>query len=138
MWSWQLQSDQLRKGLAEFLNNDAPQAQKYVISQVPLFNKSPMRNWHFDALGIGRLASRDEAYWVTNGVVKNITETSVKATYLELDHLGLFEQAPQFQGALIYYDESHLNEVGVLNYARQVREVFESIMKNYPALTKVN
>lgn len=131
MWSWQLQSDRFRKVLAEFLNNGAPQARKYVISQVPLFNRNPMRNRRFDALGVRSVASRDESYLAANDAVKKIAETSgAKAIYLELDDLGLFERAPLFQGALVYYDESHMNEVGVLDYAGQARRIFESIVKD--------
>lgn len=130
MWSWQLQSDRFRKVLAEFLNSGAPQAQKYVISQVPLLNRNPMRNRRFDALGVRSVASRDESYLAANDAVKKIAETGgAKAIYLELDDLGLFERAPLFQGALVYYDESHMNEVGVLDYAGQARRIFESIVK---------
>lgn len=128
MWSWQLRSDRFRKVLTEFLEYGAPQAHKYVISQVPLFNKSPMRSLRFDALGLGSLASRNEIYLLDNYAVKRIVEAGVNATYLELNDLALFEQAPIFQRKLIYYDESHMNEVGIHYYAGQAKKHFDSIL----------
>lgn len=131
MWSWQLQSDRFKKVLAEFLHNGAPKAQKYLISQVPLLNKNPMRSRRFDALGLGSVASRNESYLAANDAVKKIAETGgAKVIYLSLDDLAIFERAPLFQGSLIYYDESHMNEVGVLDYAGQAKQIFRSIVKN--------
>lgn len=130
MWSWQMQSDKFRSALAEFLKNDAPLAQKYVISQVPAFTKNPMRTLRFYALGIGNSGGRDERYISANERVKEIAKSSPTAIYLELDDLDVFSLAPIYKDSLIFYDESHMNEVGVLDYASQARDIFLAIMKS--------
>jgi peptidoglycan/LPS O-acetylase OafA/YrhL len=129
MWSWQLQSDTFKNALIAFLKKRAPQARKYLISQVPMLNKNPMRNQRFNALGLGGLAGRNNDYLSANRVLENIAGDCCKAAYLKLDDLDMFKQIPIYQGDLIYYDESHMNEIGAMNYARLASRTFESIFK---------
>lgn len=130
MWSWHTQSDQFRKVFFEFLNSGAPQAQKYVLSQVPLLSANPMRNQRFNAIDLKGIASKREDYKSSNEIVNLITKLGIKATYLALDEQDMFNVAPIFKDRLIYYDESHMNEIGVSNYAIQAKELFEAIVNN--------
>lgn len=138
MWSFQLQSDQFRKVFAEFLNSGAPQAQKYVLSQIPLLSVNPMRNQRFNAIYLKSIASKRGEYKSANERVKIIAGFGVKATYLALDEQGVFRVAPIFKDGLIYYDESHMNEMGVLNYAIQTKELIMEIINNKSLFSEKN
>lgn len=137
MWSWQLQSDRFKNALADFLKYGAPQAHKYVISQIPLFNKSPMRSRRFDTLGLRNMASRNDIYLAKNDAVKEIVEIGSNVMYLKLDDLSLFEQAPIFNGDIIYYDESHMNEKGISYYAGQAKKYFEFVIEKDPIAKEI-
>lgn len=131
MWSWQLQSDSFRKALTVFLRNDDPLTKKYLISQIPLLAKNPMRNRRFEALGIGNpVVRRDENYSLANEVVKEIAKSDLGTIYLKMDDFDVFNQVPLYRKSLIYYDESHMNEIGVQNYAKDAKDIFESIMRS--------
>jgi peptidoglycan/LPS O-acetylase OafA/YrhL len=138
MWSWQLQSNQFRNTLEVFLNNGAPQAHKYLVSQVPLFNQNPMRNHRFNALGMTNVASVQEEYKFANQTVKLISESGVQIRYLPLDNLAVFKSAPIFQDKLIYYDQSHMNEVGIINYVTEASELIKDAVNNNQNLVRLN
>lgn len=129
MWSWQMQSDAFKKALIKFLKDRAPKTQKYVISQVPMLSKNPMRDQRFSAIGLGGSAGRNNDYLSANHTLEDISKDCCKTKYLKLDDLNIFAQAPIYQGNLIYYDESHMNEVGALDYAKSASHIFESIIK---------
>lgn len=130
MWSWQLKNDRLKTVLAEFLKTGAPKAKKYVISQIPLLNKNPMRSRRFNALGLKNTESRDDIYLIANSEMKRIAEGCCNVEYVKMDDFPLFDRAPLYRDSIIYYDEGHLNEAGAKNYAEQAKKIFDLIVKN--------
>lgn len=130
MWSWQMQSERFRSAFAEFLKNDAPQAKKYVLSQVPIFNKNPLLVRREESLGVGAVVGREMSSKIANDWIKKVVASSPGVFYLELDNIMLFKQAPWFEGVLFYSDDIHINEYGALIYAEQAKVFFESIVKN--------
>ena len=138
MWSWQLQSDQFRNNFTAFLNTGAPQAHKYLISQVPLFKQNSIRTNRFNTLGMTNVSSGQDEYKSANQTLKLISESVTNTKYLPLDNLAIFKSAPIFQGKLIYYDQSHMNEVGIINYARQASELMKDAMNNKSTSLSLN
>ena len=138
MWSWQLQSDQFRNNFTAFLNTGAPQAHKYLISQVPLFKQNSIRTNRFNTLGMTNVSSGQDEYKSANQTLKLISESVTNTKYLPLDNLAIFKSAPIFQGELIYYDQSHMNEVGIINYARQASELMKDAMNNKSTSLSLN
>lgn len=118
-WNWHMQSQAFNQALTNFLKKEALQAQKYIISQEPLLNRHPLRNQRFTHLGIGTKAGLDKDYLRTNQILQEFALATKQTTYLALDKLDIFKQAPIWNGHLIYYDEHHLNEVGAVEYAKQ-------------------
>ena len=114
-----MESREFNQALTDFLSNESNQAEKYIISQEPLLNRHPMRNQRFTHLGLGKKAGLDKDYQLTNQLLQNLTLFTNKASYLALDNLEIFKQAPMWQSHLIYYDEHHLNEIGSIEYAKQ-------------------
>lgn len=128
MWSWQFQGREFAHIVEGFLKNGAPLGRKYVLSQIPLLSRNPMRDRRFTALGLKSVARRDESYADANQLLKGIAQANPDVHYLALDGLGLFTGAPMYRGSLMYYDDSHMNEKGVLEYAHQARDVLASVL----------
>lgn len=118
-WNWHMESQEFNQALIAFLSNEAYPAEKYIIGQEPLLNRHPMRNHRFTHLSLGTKAGLDTDYQRTNQLLQNLTRPTNKVKYLALDKLDIFKQAPVWQGHLIYYDEHHLNEIGIIEYAKQ-------------------
>jgi len=118
-WNWHMQSQAFNQALTNFLKKEAPQAQKYIISQEPLLNRHPLRNQRFAHLGIGTKAGLDKDYLRTNQLLKEMTETANTSNYLALNKLEFFQQAPIYKEKLMYLDEHHINEIGAVEYAKQ-------------------
>lgn len=116
MWSYQLQDSGFAADLEAFLQAHRSD-RVYVLSQVPLWLKNPMRMQRFASLGLTGRVSVDPAYRRANDEIAHLV-TGSGAHFLALDHLPVFDQAPWLAGNLIYMDESHLNQVGVRAYAQ--------------------
>ncbi|MFP2770652.1 acyltransferase family protein [Oceanisphaera sp. KMM 10153] len=126
-WNWHMQSQEFNQALTNFLKKEALQAHKYLVSQEPLLNRHPLRNQRFTHLGIGIRGGLNQDYLRTNQLLRELTD---KATYLALDKLDLFKYAPIWEKHLIYYDEHHLNEIGVIEYAKQALPTIKQEVMN--------
>ncbi|MGL6620299.1 acyltransferase family protein [Aeromonas veronii] len=126
-WNWHLKSREFNQGLINFLKNDASHAKKYVISQEPLLNLHPQRNQRFVSLGLVNRSGVNTDYLRSNENLKSITIKLENTKYLELDVLPIFEHPPFYKGQLLYYDEHHLNEIAVMEYAKQALPIFKEI-----------
>ncbi len=130
MWSWHVPSKAFMTALDEFLDNQRPNAKVYLMSQIPLLNKNPMRSYRLEEIGILSKNDNyiDSSYKVANSIIQKKLEKYSAATYLSFDDLDVFDEAPTYNGKLIYFDESHLNEVGALIYAQEARKKISDIV----------
>lgn len=78
-----------------------------------------MRNKRFNYLGINTEATKKNGYLDSNEWLKYLTSNNAKTNFLELNTLPFFDHALYWLNKLTYYDEHHLNEVGVKEYAIQ-------------------
>ncbi|UCJ15185.1 acyltransferase [Pseudomonas sp. MM211] len=129
MWSWQFQGEKFQSSIESFLSSGAPHAKKYILSQVPLLNRNPMRGRRLDAMSLNHTAEHDESYLLANYILEDIAKKYSGVTYVKLNHLRLFDTAPVYDGSLTYYDENHMNEKGISEYARQAKGVFKSLLE---------
>lgn len=128
MWSYHLQDPGFAANLQAFLQ--AHHADRiYVLSQVPLWLKNPMRMQRFASLGLTGRVSVDPAYRRANDEIARLV-TGGGAHFLALDHLPVFDQAPWLAGNLIYMDESHLNQVGVRAYAQAAQMQIRALVNH--------
>ncbi len=131
MWSWQFEGENFKSTIEDFLRSGAPQANKYILSQIPLLRHNPMRANRFDAMELDYFVRRDESYKTANNILKKIAGVYGDVAYVKLDELKLFDAVPVYQDFFIYYDESHFNEKGALEYASQAKEILRPlIVKN--------
>ncbi|GAB6192091.1 hypothetical protein JCM39068_18400 [Desulfocastanea catecholica] len=120
MWNYHTQSENFMSALTEFLQASAARNQRIVIlSQVPSFEKNPLRAQRFEFLGIPASLPRNELYLTANHKIKEVADKFQYVEYLDLTKLPLFDAAPMYQGRLIYHDEHHLNEIGSKIYGQQ-------------------
>ena len=128
-WSWQLGSDDFKRGLDAFLTvQSKTDVQIYILEQEPLLSKNPLRALRFKALGLEPGIDIDPDYQQANASLQRLAARHPGVTSLNFEATGLFAQAPFAAGIPIYLDEHHLNEVGAKRYATVARSVFARIM----------
>ena len=129
MWSWQLEGKNFEKRFSEFLGASESDKSILVLSQVPLLRKNPMRNRRFENLGLKNVLALNQANILANKKIKSLTEKYSNVSYLQLDNLNIFDSAPLHEGLLLYFDESHLNENGVLAYATVASDLISAKLR---------
>ncbi|MFQ2193694.1 SGNH hydrolase domain-containing protein [Aeromonas jandaei] len=126
-WSWQLESKDFEASLIRFLNDYAPKANMYLISQEPLLNQNPQRNLRFISLGLNKNNEVNYDYLRANEYLKNLSMKYGHVKYLDLSSLAVFDNVPFYKNKVLYYDEHHLNEVGALEYAKHAFSIFKNL-----------
>lgn len=128
MWSYHLQDSGFAANLGAFLQAHRS-SRVYVLSQVPLWLKNPMRIQRFASLGLTSRILVDPAYRRANDKIARLVKDN-GAYFLALDDLPIFNQAPWLAGNLIYMDESHLNQVGVRAYAQAAQMQIRALVSH--------
>lgn len=89
-----------------------------------------MRNYRFDNLGMGRKASLELDYLRTNKWLEQQAINRPNIEYLELSSLPMFDEVPVWSNQVTYYDEHHLNEVGIYEYAKEATPIIQKAIFN--------
>ncbi|MGL5336370.1 MAG: acyltransferase family protein, partial [Enterovibrio sp.] len=128
-WHYQTQSSAFMAAFDVFLQETAVQNKKIVVlSQVPLLTKNPLRIQRFNQLGLVSHVEFDPEYKKANKAIEAATKKYLHAKYLALDELPVFANTPFYNGQLFYYDEHHLNEISIIDYATQALPIVEKII----------
>ena len=127
MWSYQLASTDFQRVLQTFLSvENQTGARIYLIEQVPLLRKSPLRALRLQSMGLA--TSRidlDPVYQQSNANLQRLISSNPNVTSLNFESGGFFFRAPFSDGILVYMDESHLNEEGAKRYAIAIHADFK-------------
>ncbi|USD64185.1 acyltransferase [Vibrio sp. SCSIO 43136] len=116
-WAYQITHENFTKRLNAFLDSTKERGQTVIIlPQVPLFKSNIMRINRFEQLGLPLKIERNEDWIKANNTIKEISGRYNNVKYVELSELRLFQEVPYYEGELIYFDNSHLNEVGAVKY----------------------
>lgn len=135
MWQYQMQSPVYVKAFSDFLAS-ITQAHKRVVvlAQVPMFDSNVQRVRRFVALGLSASLTPNGEWQAANRQVAEIVGRIPGAGFLDFSGSTFFADAPYQQGVLIYYDGSHLNEVGVIRYghyaSEQLQRAFDQPQSN--------
>lgn len=127
MWSYQTQSEAFNQALRKFLTTHKDK-KIYILAQIPKFSKNIVRVHRFKELGLDIILDQDESYVVGNAVVSVISEEYENSLFLNFNKIDLFDEAPFYQGRLIYFDDHHLNEVGAVAYAEAVMPELKTLL----------
>lgn len=130
-WNYQFTSIDFPRILTTFLD-DAQKTHKKIIilTQVPLLNASPLRNERFQYIGVPTQGGINQDYLRTNGILRNISNNYSNVNLIDLSAVPFFIKAPIFNGELMYFDNSHLNEIGAEIYAESAKSAFSRIINN--------
>ena len=127
-WSYHIQSENFVSAFQRYLQNMATQNKDVVIlSQIPRFMQSAMRAKRFDKIGFSNDMALDSRYLAANQQLAKISENYSHVTYLTLDNLSVFAEAPFWDGKIIYRDEHHINEIGAKGYAQSAHPIFKDL-----------
>ncbi|WP_435927062.1 acyltransferase family protein [Dryocola sp. BD613] len=130
-WNYQFSSKKFPHVLSLFLDDIQQKRKKIVIlTQVPLLNTSPLRNQRLQYIGIPSQAGINKDYIRTNEDLRTIVSKYSNAKIIDLSSLSLFMKAPTYNGELMYFDNSHLNEIGSKLYAEKAKPFFARIINN--------
>ncbi|MGB3290142.1 MAG: acyltransferase family protein [Burkholderiaceae bacterium] len=124
-WSYQIQDPNFLDEFADFLRNQTGK-RVYVLSQVPLLHGNPMRAHRLALLKLPYEVSIDPVYALANSAIADVARRH-RASFISGDEIDLFKNAPFYGGKLIYFDQSHLNEIGVENYAVAMDKIFNEL-----------
>lgn len=123
-WSGHLQSKDFQEALTEFLESRAAKNQDVLLlSQIPRFEKHPLRVYRFNALHIPTSLPLDQEFAYANNSLKALASRYEHVRYMDLTGLPVFNKAPLYNGTLVYHDEHHLNEIGSRVYGKHAAQV---------------
>lgn len=122
MWSYHYLSNQFMGALKEFLVSKK-EGEIILLSQVPLLKHSPQRNMRFKKIGVERKQEFDTEYKISNNYLKEIVKGE-RVKYVELDNLPTFNKVFLGSSDFLYFDKSHLNELGVMSYGEDAKTEF--------------
>jgi len=120
-WSGHVQSEDFMNAFTQFLKTrgGANGSQKILLlSQIPRFEKHPLRARRFATLGMPTDLPKCDCYMAANSAIKELADKYEHVRYVDLTKLPLFDSAPMFKGTLTYHDEHHLNERGAEVYGK--------------------
>lgn len=118
-WSYHMSSDQFRKSLSAFMAQMQSTGKPLlVLSQTPMLQSNVQRLHRMSELGLVRASQPDTEWQVANDRVHALTETYPKIRFLDLSRLNMFDDAPFYEGQIIYMDKHHLNEPGAAEYGQ--------------------
>lgn len=116
MWSYQLKDNYFISSLNEYIGNNLSK-EFYVLSQVPQLNVSPLRIDRIKGILTSVSASLKREEIIVNEKLRGGVSINKNAVFVDLSDSKKIYNAPYYMGRLIYFDKSHLNEIGALLYA---------------------
>lgn len=129
-WQFHTQYPTFHSSIEKFINAIKPQQTLYIMSQVPKLSNNPQRAARLSALGFSVVVSIDKTYLEANKKIEFLINNHRNINFLKLNDLPVFNKAPLYKlsdGAnhLIYFDDNHLNEVGVKYYAKEAASMIQ-------------
>lgn len=130
-WAWQFEQPSFARDLESFLHEHASADHPvYLMGQEPLFDRNPMRSHRFLSIGVPAFVNLSDKFIEANKKLYELAVELPNVIYWDPMRIPIFRGAPFLEGELIYYDEHHLNEIGVKEYARQSVSNFEKMIKD--------
>lgn len=127
-WSYHTQSEEFISAFKDYLQSAVLKNKSvYILSQIPRFNQSALRVRRFHFIGLNSHLTLNPRYQLANQKIESIAKKYSQVSFLALDHLPVFDDAPFYNQELIYRDKHHINEVGAKAYAKYALSYFEQL-----------
>jgi len=127
LWTYQLSLQDTKadpdylKNLEATLREISQTVPVYVLSDVPQLPIDPLRQLHFNQLGIRVARQFNHEYLHANSLVKRLVESIPNVHWVDLSRaLDGFTEGSIFNGKPTYFDDNHLNAYG----ARSLGKLF--------------
>ena len=113
MWEYQTQSGPFMNALDSFFDETNRRNQNVIVlAQVPMLSSNVRRINRFEQLGIASIVLSNDDWVDANTKLSELSNKYPLVRYLDLSESPFFSNAPYYKGELIYFDKSHLNEIG--------------------------
>jgi hypothetical protein len=130
-WNYQLVSKHFTEALNDFLEDSLEHGVKvFLMTQLPMLVGNPVRSDRLAKIGIKSQVLLLPNVNVANKKLAILAEPYKNVTIIDYSQIQLFNTPPFFNEQLIYMDEHHLNEVGAVQYARQIGSLFAKKLQN--------
>ncbi|MFK3774609.1 acyltransferase family protein [Pseudomonas sp. NPDC089406] len=135
MWQMQVQSPAFLAAFERFVRSSAEQGKHLVVlAQVPMFIANPLRMHRFQAIGLPVQVVENSSWRAANATIRQLVESVPGASFVDMSGAPLFNEAPYYQGSLMYLDSHHLNQRGARAYGHlavsRFRQVFTQSQAN--------
>ncbi len=128
-WSWHVKSDTFLISLDNFLADVNTSGKSiFLLAQIPQLELDIQRLRIFERLGFPVQTKLIQSWETANQKVAAITDKYSNTIFLDFTALPFFDNAPFYDGDLMYFDESHLNEVGSAKYGEMVVPYFKDML----------
>ena len=138
LWQYHMQSEAFIKALNHYLTQaDKTQKSIVILAQIPTFNSDILRSYRFQQLGLYSSFIKDNNWIIANQIMQEITSHHPSTIFLNLTQKQFFNYIPfNKEGALIYFDSNHLNELGSSQYGIEASKILsETLAKDFPKLS---
>ena len=123
LWTWHLQSQNFIFALKHFLQEQSKKNRQIILfSQVPEFSIDPQRLQRLNYFGVQPKIILKNDWFVANEEIEEIAKNFEYVKYFDMSKAPIFQNAPYFEGKLIFSDGHHLNEVGSEMYGEFSRK----------------
>ena len=132
MWQYHVGSMRFISALDTYVRSATGNNQKVIVlAQVPMLTTNVQRVHRFDSLGIRSRDATIHHEWVAaNEVVRKIVTSIPNALFVDFSNGEVLSSPPFYEGALIYRDDNHLNEVGSTLLGKHAVHVFVGLMND--------
>jgi peptidoglycan/LPS O-acetylase OafA/YrhL len=122
MWQYHASSEEFWTSFESFLDSAAARHQSVIVfAQIPMLDGDPLRARRFAYLGITPFPSRKTGWANANCRMQKLVARYPSAQFFDLSASPIFSHAPAYEGSLIYFDGSHLNEFGATLYGEAAK-----------------
>ncbi|PJD96602.1 MAG: acyltransferase [Legionella sp.] len=130
LWEYHTSSKEFLLALDQFLTDADSSGKKVIIlSQIPTFNENMSRIYRFNQLGFKTTITQGKGWIRANNTINELVAHHISAQFVNLTDIRFFDKIPfNRNGTLIYYDNNHLNELGVSQYAASASKILSKII----------
>jgi len=128
-WNAHLKSELFNTSLISFLNElEDSKKEVFIIFQEPLLNNNPLRVYRFSNMGLPITITINKDYLKTNARLVELAERYEHIHFLDFKSIPLFKTPAFYEGKVTYFDEHHLNQVGAVEYAKEVLPMISDVL----------
>ncbi len=122
MWQYHASSEEFWTAFEAFLSSVAARRKPVLVfAQIPMLDGDPLRARRFAYLGVPRLPSIKTGWASANCRMQQLVARFPSARFFDLSANPIFSHAPAYDGSIIYFDGSHLNELGARLYGEAAK-----------------